>query len=86
MGLAWANGNELATRSLGFPAMVRTCYTLDMAEELTKEEAERRAGDLAHRLMSKPPQPQEWPKKEAPKEAPARASKPRKRGRAGGAS
>jgi hypothetical protein len=34
-----------------------------MAHELTKEEAERRAGEVAHRLMNTPYKRQEWPKK-----------------------
>jgi hypothetical protein len=57
-----------------------------MADDLTKDEIEQRARDLARKLMAKPPEPQEWPKKVAPKAAPLRASKPRKPARSGGAS
>ncbi len=53
-----------------------------MEEELTKEEIDRRARELARRVMAKPPQPREWPKKPKSEATPARsvASKPRKRG------
>ena len=51
-------------------------------QELTKDEVDQRARELARRVMTTPPKPQEWPKK--PKATPDRsgASKPRKRGRA----
>ena len=55
-----------------------------MDKELTKEEIEERAKELARRTMAQPPQPQEWPKK--PTKAQSDAAKPRKRGRAGAAS
>jgi hypothetical protein len=66
-------------------ARVESPYLLVMPEpELTKEELDRRAGELAQRVMSKPPQPHVWPKKAKPDAKPARsgASKPRKRERA----
>jgi hypothetical protein len=55
-----------------------------MDKELTKEEVAARARELAQRVMAKPPQQQEWPKK--PTKSRSNASKPRKRGRAGAAS
>jgi hypothetical protein len=58
-----------------------------MTEELTKEEVERRAGELARRLMEMPPQQQVWPKKgKAAKPARSGASKPGKSGRVGAGS
>jgi len=47
-----------------------------MADEFTKEEVERRAGELARRVMSQPPQPRTKPKPPAKAGADA---KPRKR-------
>lgn len=46
-----------------------------MADELTKDEIERRAGELARRLMDMPPQQQVWPKKgkAKPRAKPARS-------------
>lgn len=57
-----------------------------MTDERTQEQIDRLAQELAQRVMSKPPQPQAWPKK--PKATPAAgdASKPKKRGRAASAS
>jgi hypothetical protein len=61
-----------------------------MADELTKEEAERRAGEVAHRLMNTPYRKQEWPSAAKKAKAPAsrsggaaspRAAKPRHAGR-----
>jgi hypothetical protein len=62
-----------------------------MADELTKEETERRASEVAHRLMNTPYRKQEWPGAAAKKaKAPAsrsggaaspRAAKPRHAGR-----
>jgi hypothetical protein len=51
-----------------------------MGEELTKEEIEQRARELARRTMGRPPQPHEWPKKAAPKAKADRsdASRPQK--------
>jgi hypothetical protein len=56
-----------------------------MTEELSKEEIERKARELARRVMSTPPQPHSWPKKPKRDAKPDRsgASKPRKRGRVG---
>jgi hypothetical protein len=45
-----------------------------MTEELTKDEADQRARELARRVMSKPYKKQEWPRQ--PK--PARETKPKK--------
>lgn len=50
-----------------------------MEKEPTKEEVERRAKELARRVMSTPPQPRTKPK---PAKETGGASKPRKRGRA----
>lgn len=56
-------------------------------DEQAKEDVERRARELARRVMSTPPQPNRWPKKDtSPKKDRERASKPRKRGQAGEAS
>lgn len=52
-----------------------------MADELTKEELERRAGELARRVMNTPPKPRAKPK--PTKKTPERASKPKKRERVG---
>lgn len=41
-----------------------------MADELTKEEVERRAQELARRVMSTPYQKQEWPKEQKPEREP----------------
>jgi hypothetical protein len=46
-----------------------------MEQELTKEEIERRAGELARRVMSQPPQPRKKPKR------PDRPPKPPKAGK-----
>ena len=50
--------------------------------ELTKEEVDQRARDLARRVMSAPPQPRTKPKPAA-KSVCSDVAKPRKRGRAG---
>jgi len=57
-----------------------------MAEELTKEEIDQRARNLARRVMARRAAPQEWPKKAAPKATPDLASKPEKPARSGEAS
>jgi hypothetical protein len=49
-----------------------------MAEELTKEEVERRAKELARRVMSKPYQKQEWPKTAKDRQSAGGASTSRK--------
>ena len=53
-----------------------------MTDERTKDEIERLAKEMAQRVMSKPPQPQVWPKKPKASGSPGDASKPKKRGRA----
>jgi len=50
-----------------------------MADEFTKEEVEQRAGELARRVMTKPPEPRQWPGKAKPTPKPAADAKPRKR-------
>jgi hypothetical protein len=57
-------------------------------DELTPEEVDRRARELAQRVMSQPYKPQEWPKKPRPAAKPKGSgdAKPRKRGQAGEAS
>ena len=45
-----------------------------MSEELTKEEVNQRARELARRVMSTPAQPQSWPKEAKPTTSPERAS------------
>jgi len=59
-----------------------------MENELTKEEADRRAQAVARTLMSKPYQKQEWPKKPKVSRAASRSdgATPRKRGPTGEAS
>jgi hypothetical protein len=54
--------------------------------DLTKEEIERRAGELARRVMSTPPKPRAKQKPEPTPAAPERVAKPRKRGQVGEAS
>src|SRR5438105_1054650 len=54
--------------------------------DFPKEEVERRARELAQRVMSKPPQPQAWPKKPKATKSRADAAKPSKRARAAEAS
>src|SRR5690242_5296300 len=53
-----SQGSEWRGGSLGFPPFPPHAQTMtgksDMAEELTKEELDRRAGELAHRLMNMP--------------------------------
>ena len=49
--------------------------------EIPTEEVERRARELARRVMSKPPQPRAKPKSST-KSDPGDASRPRKRARA----
>jgi len=56
-----------------------------MADDLTDEEAERRAQAVARRMLNTPPQPRKKPKSAATP-ARARASKSGKRGQAGAAS
>ena len=55
-----------------------------MEHELTHEEVDQRARELARRVMSQPYKPQEWPKK--PKPAGSGDAKPRKRVPTGAAS
>lgn len=57
-----------------------------MDDKLTKEEVEARARQIAQRLMAKPAQTQEWPKKGNPTKSPADVSKRGKRARVGAAS
>ncbi len=59
-----------------------------MEPELIPEEVDKRARELARRVMSKPPERQQWPGrgKQKATPTPSGASKPRKRGRAGEAS
>ena len=57
-----------------------------MAEELTKEEVDRRAREIAQRVMAKPAKPQEWPKRGKPTKSRDGASKRGKRARVGEAS
>ena len=54
------------------------------SDDLSPEEVDQRARELARRVMSQPYKPQEWPKK--PKPAGSDDAKPRKRGQAGEAS
>lgn len=55
-----------------------------MEQELTPDEVDQRARELARRVMSQPYKPQEWPKK--PKPTGSDDAKPRRRGQAGEAS
>jgi hypothetical protein len=55
-----------------------------MGDELTKEEAERRAREVARRMLTTPPQPRTKPKPDA--KAAGDGAKPRKRGRPAAAS
>jgi len=53
-----------------------------MEQEPTKEEIERRAGELAARVMAKPAEPQQWPGRKKTKAGSSDPdAKPRKRGR-----
>jgi len=47
----------------GLPPALLRCYPLPMSDELTKEEVERRAREVARTLMKTPYQKQEWPRK-----------------------
>jgi len=51
-----------------------------MDKEPTKDEVDRRARELARRVMEKAPEPQAWPGRPKPKKAPGGDAKPRKRG------
>jgi hypothetical protein len=55
-----------------------------MEQEFTPEEAERRAREVARRMLNTPPQPRTKPKPDA--KAAGGAAKPRKRGRVASAS
>jgi len=59
-----------------------------MGDELTKEEAERRADAVARRLLNTPPQPRRVPKRDKPVAKPDHAldAKPGKRGPTGAGS
>jgi len=59
-----------------------------MDQDLTPEELDQRAQELARRVMSRPHQPQVWPKKRKPAATPARSdpAKPKRRARAVGPS
>ena len=77
------HGSEMSGGSLLIPAT--SCPTSDrMAEELTKEEIERRAEETLRRMIATPPQPKKKP--EQVREGRERVSKPKKNARAGGAS
>ncbi len=81
--LVWQpHGSEMAVGSPKIPDRLYVCYTAHMEQELTKEEIDRRAREIARRVMSTPPQPQQWPGKSKAKATPERVSKPRKRVRA----
>lgn len=56
------HGSEWRGGSPEIPAPLESCYGADMADELTKEELDRRAGELAHRVMTMPHKRQEWTK------------------------
>jgi hypothetical protein len=59
---------------------------MEQNQDYTKEEAEQRAAELLRRLIATPPQPNWKPPKRPAKSGRSGASKPDKRGQAGGAS
>jgi hypothetical protein len=50
-------------RAAGFPPLTFLCERSAMEEELTKEEIDRRARELARRVMSTPYQKPSWPRR-----------------------